>query len=469
MGRKLDKLAEKKYILQYYTPIGITMKILNFNAKSIHGCLNFNLKFNPRLTFLTGINGSGKTTVVRSLSSLISPSIINLAYLDYKHIEVIIKHEKQDIKIWTTKTFDNFTLNCSIVDESLDIPVYPYDEEIYISPNREDKKLAFYREKETEISNHPVIKSIRSLPSPMLLGIERRSIDPFSPEDRASYVPLRYSLRTRRSRNIFGNTLYEGLSEAERLAVNRYRRFSFEDKKFTENLRNKILLTSLKYEEVILAESPSFQETSDKITSSEEQVISILNQLGLPKKEVRLNVSSYINSIKKLSPLLKDEKDIYKTLSSDNSDKKNAATQWILNYPTFNRIIEISNYIAEYISNREKREEQIKRYLNILNNFLKDSGKKIAFTEEGNLQLKMNGNKTMSITDLSSGESQLIVIITHIMFNPAAKRENVFIVDEPELSLHLLWQEFFVDAIKAANPRLQLIFATHSLQLFLIK
>lgn len=303
----------------------------------------------------------------------------------------------------------------------------------------------------------------------MLLGIERRSIDPFSPEDRVSYVPLRYSLRTRRSRNIFGNTLYEGLSEAERLAVNRYRRFSFEDKKFTENLRNKILLTSLKYEEVILAESPSFQETSDKITSSEEQVISILNQLGLPKKEVRLNVSSYINSIKKLSPLLKDEKDIYKTLSSDNSDKKNAATQWILNYPTFNRIIEISNYIAEYISNREKREEQIKRYLNILNNFLKDSGKKIAFTEEGNLQLKMNGNKTMSITDLSSGESQLIVIITHIMFNPAAKRENVFIVDEPELSLHLLWQEFFVDAIKAANPRLQLIFATHSPSIILDK
>ncbi len=38
----------------------------------------------------------------------------------------------------------------------------------------------------------------------------------------------------------------------------------------------------------------------------------------------------------------------------------------------------------------------------------------------------------------------------------------MIIVDEPELSLHVRWQESFVDAIQKASPRLQIILATHS-------
>jgi predicted ATP-binding protein involved in virulence len=35
-------------------------------------------------------------------------------------------------------------------------------------------------------------------------------------------------------------------------------------------------------------------------------------------------------------------------------------------------------------------------------------------------------------------------------------------VDEPELSLHIKWQELFVTAVQEASPKLQLILATHS-------
>jgi len=55
-----------------------------------------------------------------------------------------------------------------------------------------------------------------------------------------------------------------------------------------------------------------------------------------------------------------------------------------------------------------------------------------------------------------------VVILTHLAFNPAATSANVFIVDEPELSLHVKWQEAFVPAIRKANPELQVILATHS-------
>ncbi len=42
------------------------------------------------------------------------------------------------------------------------------------------------------------------------------------------------------------------------------------------------------------------------------------------------------------------------------------------------------------------------------------------------------------------------------------KKRFVFIIDEPELSLHLGWQEIFVKTILDASLNTQFILATHS-------
>ncbi|EJL6677351.1 ATP-binding protein, partial [Vibrio cholerae] len=60
------------------------------------------------------------------------------------------------------------------------------------------------------------------------------------------------------------------------------------------------------------------------------------------------------------------------------------------------------------------------------------------------------------------GETQIITLFAHILFNRRMVQQAVFMIDEPELSLHLAWQEMFVDSLKAANPELQVILATHS-------
>ena len=53
-------------------------------------------------------------------------------------------------------------------------------------------------------------------------------------------------------------------------------------------------------------------------------------------------------------------------------------------------------------------------------------------------------------------------MLAHLSLNQRLAVSGVFIVDEPELSLHIDWQEKFVDAIQKANPNVQLILATHS-------
>jgi predicted ATPase len=42
------------------------------------------------------------------------------------------------------------------------------------------------------------------------------------------------------------------------------------------------------------------------------------------------------------------------------------------------------------------------------------------------------------------------------------KRPWVYIADEPELSLHVRWQESLVENLRTINPNSQIIFATHS-------
>ncbi|MBA8808338.1 hypothetical protein FHX71_002280 [Promicromonospora sukumoe] len=68
------------------------------------------------------------------------------------------------------------------------------------------------------------------------------------------------------------------------------------------------------------------------------------------------------------------------------------------------------------------------------------------------------GRKEIPLRALSSGERQLLFILLHVMAGGA----NSVIVDEPEISLHVDWQERLVGTMLTVNPACQLILATHS-------
>jgi len=52
-------------------------------------------------------------------------------------------------------------------------------------------------------------------------------------------------------------------------------------------------------------------------------------------------------------------------------------------------------------------------------------------------------------------------MIAHLIFEEAQKSSGIFIIDEPELSLHIAWQEIFVHSIMQASPNTQFILATN--------
>ena len=99
----------------------------------------------------------------------------------------------------------------------------------------------------------------------------------------------------------------------------------------------------------------------------------------------------------------------------------------------------------------------------LVNGFFVQTKKKVFVASSGQLTVTVEGSdQPRPISALSSGERQLLVMLAHLSLNPSLTGSGVFIVDEPELSLHIDWQEKFVEAITEANPKVQVILATHS-------
>lgn len=61
---------------------------------------------------------------------------------------------------------------------------------------------------------------------------------------------------------------------------------------------------------------------------------------------------------------------------------------------------------------------------------------------------------------LSSGEKQLLVILMTVMLEDG--NSTTLFMDEPEVSLHMEWQQTLIEKIRKLNPRVQIILSTHS-------
>ncbi len=75
----------------------------------------------------------------------------------------------------------------------------------------------------------------------------------------------------------------------------------------------------------------------------------------------------------------------------------------------------------------------------------------IRFMQEGDL---------LTTRELSSGEKQMMLILLTVLLE--AQQPYVLFMDEPEVSLHLDWQQDLISIITELNPNVQLILSTHS-------
>jgi ABC-type cobalamin/Fe3+-siderophores transport system ATPase subunit len=83
--------------------------------------------------------------------------------------------------------------------------------------------------------------------------------------------------------------------------------------------------------------------------------------------------------------------------------------------------------------------------------------KSILFTDRA-INVTTDQNEAIGLEALSSGEKHLLRLFVEILL----AENNSMLVDEPELSLHISWQRELISNFHLLNKDAQLIFATHS-------
>lgn len=128
--------------------------------------------------------------------------------------------------------------------------------------------------------------------------------------------------------------------------------------------------------------------------------------------------------------------------------------------------VNIGNRIIEMLTSgdpelQEKAPEMSKPktlFQNLIDNLFNDTGKKIN-RKSNEILFEQEGDE-LTPYQLSSGEKQMLVILLTVLVQD--NQPYALFMDEPEISLHVEWQQQLILLIRQLNPNAQIILTTHS-------
>ena len=101
-----------------------------------------------------------------------------------------------------------------------------------------------------------------------------------------------------------------------------------------------------------------------------------------------------------------------------------------------------------------------------IDSYFTESDKHITIERDSNMLVFKDraDEQTITLAMLSSGEKQLLLILLTVFLMD--ERPAVLLMDEPEVSLHIEWQERLIKSLRKLNKNCQLIVTTHSPSIF---
>ncbi len=119
---------------------------------------------------------------------------------------------------------------------------------------------------------------------------------------------------------------------------------------------------------------------------------------------------------------------------------------------------EIQSEILHFLKNSKNKAYE--QFILEVNSFFKETDKKITVKSKSLYINDVSKNERIALNQLSSGEKQVLYIL--LKATNSATKDTIFLMDEPEISLHLEWQKKLINSIKNIHKRCQLIVVTHS-------
>ena len=99
-----------------------------------------------------------------------------------------------------------------------------------------------------------------------------------------------------------------------------------------------------------------------------------------------------------------------------------------------------------------------RRFQDLADELFAETGKKI-IRSKNEIVFEQDGEELLPYK-LSSGEKQMLVILLTVLVQD--NQPCILMMDEPEISLHIEWQQRVIEIIREMNPHAQIILTIHS-------
>ena len=195
------------------------------------------------------------------------------------------------------------------------------------------------------------------------------------------------------------------------------------------------------------------------------EYLTILESASKHSKSEKLNLEETKTIMKELEDLSK----LYikygltvELFPQEFKDKINSLSNsvWDTMYPIIDSYINTLKLRLDALKSLKTKLEEMDKYVN---SFF--SNKKIEINANEGIMIRSSNGTILAPEQLSSGEKQILFLFCKVI--SCTDDSLIVMIDEPEISLNIKWQEKFLEAINAfiGENKVQIIIASHSIDL----
>lgn len=378
------------------------------------------------VTIITGPNGFGKSTILKSINALYSFDIFFFSELDFAKIEFYSSDSEKE-PICIKKQNDNlFIDNYKIDIESINEEIYRRIRRPYLL--RLDNERLINRRTEEIIFKRDLIKSNFS---------ESFREDVLEALDTSKNINLMNKLK-----DFSGKTKF--IKEQRLLKI---------ENEFRNELQTINVIEELpkKFKEKIKEISTRYSDVANKLDSTYPNRL-FKTSNGITEEEYKKRIQLINEKFTKLKKYsIYDVQELEVTKNVFDNQLAIALKIYLDDFEDKYRVFD------EFI-------EELDLFTDIINNRLRFKEIKIS-REEGIVLYKKNTGEKLRLNQLSSGEKQEIILFYELIFE--SEKNTHLLIDEPEISLHIEWQlKFLDDLLKIVEDKqFKVTVATHSPQI----
>lgn len=392
--------------------------IKSFHVSGLWGARDVHIDLETDVNIIIGPNGSGKTTLLNILRYVLRADAVALSSIQFK--EAVVQLVAVDAS-------SSRTVRCEQTEDGLRFKI---SQRVFDIPYRARlaRATAVYVPPHARHSLRVLRDELHQLVTTVWLPVSRRLPVP-EDEDAAGRPERSSQVETVDARlRHLAELIVRYRAQLEVQIGQRHK--AFEMKVLSEILYNK------RYDKIHVTVTPPTEEEMLELTKA-------FDQAGLLDPAMRARIREHFEAAR----------DAVSRLNSNDAAKDGFNIEDLFVVPLIGRTRSMIEAARQLEEERGQILQPLRNYVKTVNSFF--TGKKLHVAVNGTMHLHSGtgDHHLIAVEQLSSGEKQLLILLTEALLSHGSP--VVYVADEPELSLHVMWQEKLLPSLRFIAPNMQ--------------